>query len=207
MRTWWAARATVAARGPSGAARYERAFVGILAAALVTAVGSPAHRRCSRYPGHQLDASRRRASPGSRTSSPSRQRCRPPAATATPVFSVNNSSGSGVCHVTGANGTTLNYTAAGSCVIDANQAGSSDGPRRRRRSPPPSPWRPNFGIPVFGPNAPTPDQVPGLDQEAGCANLINEQYLEGLGVPPAPAGGTAPAFFTATVPSPIAGGF
>ena len=41
------------------------------------------------------------------------------------VFSVDSSSGSGVCNVTGTNGTTLHYTAAGTCVVDANQAGNS----------------------------------------------------------------------------------
>jgi Spherulation-specific family 4 len=38
------------------------------------------------------------------------------------VFSVDASSGAGVCSVSGANGATVNYLAAGSCVIDANQA-------------------------------------------------------------------------------------
>ncbi len=42
------------------------------------------------------------------------------------VFSVDSSSGNGVCNVSGTNGTTVNYTAAGSCVIDANQAGNAD---------------------------------------------------------------------------------
>jgi uncharacterized repeat protein (TIGR01451 family) len=41
------------------------------------------------------------------------------------VFSVDPSSGTGVCTVSGTNGTTVNYTAAGSCVIDANQAGNA----------------------------------------------------------------------------------
>jgi Spherulation-specific family 4 len=38
------------------------------------------------------------------------------------VFSVDPASGSGVCTVSGTNGATVNYLAAGSCVIDANQA-------------------------------------------------------------------------------------
>ena len=38
------------------------------------------------------------------------------------VFTVDASSGAGVCHVSGTNGSTVNYTGAGSCVIDANQA-------------------------------------------------------------------------------------
>ena len=38
------------------------------------------------------------------------------------VFTVDASSGSGVCIVSGANGSTVNYLAPGSCVIDANQA-------------------------------------------------------------------------------------
>ena len=38
------------------------------------------------------------------------------------VFSVDASSGPGVCSVSGANGSTVNYLAAGTCVIDANQA-------------------------------------------------------------------------------------
>ena len=42
------------------------------------------------------------------------------------VFSVGSSSGPGVCTVSGANGTTVNFTAAGTCVIDANQAGNAD---------------------------------------------------------------------------------
>jgi Spherulation-specific family 4 len=39
------------------------------------------------------------------------------------VFSVDVSSGAGVCSVSGSNGSTVNYLAAGTCVIDANQAG------------------------------------------------------------------------------------
>ena len=42
------------------------------------------------------------------------------------VFTVDASSGSGVCSVSGTNGTTLTYNAAGSCVVDANQAGNSN---------------------------------------------------------------------------------
>jgi hypothetical protein len=42
------------------------------------------------------------------------------------VFSVDPSSGAGVCTVSGTNGTTLKYTAAGSCVVDANQAGNTN---------------------------------------------------------------------------------
>jgi hypothetical protein len=38
------------------------------------------------------------------------------------VFSVDSSSGAGVCSVSGANGSTVSYLAAGTCVIDANQA-------------------------------------------------------------------------------------
>jgi hypothetical protein len=41
------------------------------------------------------------------------------------VFSVDASSGSGVCAVSGTNGSTVTYTAAGRCVIDANQAGNA----------------------------------------------------------------------------------
>jgi hypothetical protein len=40
------------------------------------------------------------------------------------VFTVDSSSGSGVCAVSGTNGTTVKYTGVGSCVIDANQAGN-----------------------------------------------------------------------------------
>ncbi len=40
------------------------------------------------------------------------------------TFSVDSSSGAGVCDVSGTNGATVNYTAVGSCVVDANQAGS-----------------------------------------------------------------------------------
>ena len=38
------------------------------------------------------------------------------------VFTVDASSGPGVCAVSGTDGATVNYTGAGSCVIDANQA-------------------------------------------------------------------------------------
>ncbi len=41
------------------------------------------------------------------------------------VFSVGALSGAGVCNVSGTDGTTLAYTAAGTCVIDANQAGNA----------------------------------------------------------------------------------
>ena len=41
------------------------------------------------------------------------------------IFSVDPSSGVGVCTVSGTNGSTVTYTAAGSCVIDANQAGNA----------------------------------------------------------------------------------
>ena len=51
------------------------------------------------------------------------------------VFSVDPSSGAGVCKVTGTNGTTVNYTVAGTCVIDANQAGNADYLRQQTRSP------------------------------------------------------------------------
>ncbi len=37
------------------------------------------------------------------------------------VFSVDPSSGNGVCAVSGTNGSTVNYLSAGTCVIDANQ--------------------------------------------------------------------------------------
>ena len=42
------------------------------------------------------------------------------------VFSVDPKSVTGVCNVSGTNGTTVNYTAAGNCVIDANQAGNAN---------------------------------------------------------------------------------
>jgi serine/threonine protein kinase len=42
-----------------------------------------------------------------------------------PVVFTVASSGAGVCSVSGANGTTVSYLAAGSCVIDANQAGNA----------------------------------------------------------------------------------
>ena len=41
------------------------------------------------------------------------------------VFSVDPSTTAGVCNVTGTNGATLNYTAAGTCKVDANQAGNA----------------------------------------------------------------------------------
>ena len=42
------------------------------------------------------------------------------------VFSLDTTSGAGVCGVSGTNGTTVDYTAPGSCVIDANQEGNTD---------------------------------------------------------------------------------
>jgi hypothetical protein len=41
------------------------------------------------------------------------------------VFTVGSSSGAGVCSVSGTDGSTLSYTAAGNCVIDANEAGNA----------------------------------------------------------------------------------
>ena len=41
------------------------------------------------------------------------------------VFSVDSSTTAGVCNVSGTNGSTLNYTAVGTCVVDANQAGNA----------------------------------------------------------------------------------
>ena len=43
-----------------------------------------------------------------------------------PVVFTVVSSGAGVCSVSGANGTTVDYLAAGSCVIDANQVGNAN---------------------------------------------------------------------------------
>jgi hypothetical protein len=42
------------------------------------------------------------------------------------VFTVDATSGAGVCSVSGTDGTTLTYGAAGTCVLDANQAGNED---------------------------------------------------------------------------------
>ena len=42
------------------------------------------------------------------------------------VFSVDPSSQTGVCNVSGTNGTTVDYTGAGNCVLDANQAGNAN---------------------------------------------------------------------------------
>jgi hypothetical protein len=39
------------------------------------------------------------------------------------VFSVDPSSGTGVCSVSG---TTVSYLTAGSCIVDANQAGNTN---------------------------------------------------------------------------------
>jgi Spherulation-specific family 4 len=41
------------------------------------------------------------------------------------VFSVDATSGAGVCSVSGTDGSTVTYLAAGTCVIDANQAGGN----------------------------------------------------------------------------------
>ena len=42
------------------------------------------------------------------------------------TFSVDPSSGAGVCTTTGTDGATLTYTGVGTCVVDANQAGTAD---------------------------------------------------------------------------------
>jgi hypothetical protein len=42
------------------------------------------------------------------------------------VFSVDPSSGAGVCSVSGTGGATVNFNADGTCVIDANQAGNAN---------------------------------------------------------------------------------
>ena len=56
-----------------------------------------------------------------------------PVAVADPVvFSVDSSSGAGVCRVSGS---TVTYTETGKCVIDANQAGNdvyADAPQVQR---------------------------------------------------------------------------
>ena len=49
------------------------------------------------------------------------------------VFSVDPKTATGVCNVSGANGTTVNYTGTApnsACVIDANQAGNAKYPAR-----------------------------------------------------------------------------
>jgi hypothetical protein len=42
------------------------------------------------------------------------------------VFTLDSSSGAGVCSLSGTNGSTVSYSSVGSCVIDANQAGNSN---------------------------------------------------------------------------------
>ena len=66
------------------------------------------------------------------------------------IFSVDPASGAGVCTVSG---TTVNYTAAGSCVIDANQAGNASyaaAPQVQRRSRSPIPQSISFTAPRGG---------------------------------------------------------
>jgi hypothetical protein len=41
------------------------------------------------------------------------------------VFTVDPTTTAGVCNVAGTNGSTLNYTAVGTCIVDANQAGNT----------------------------------------------------------------------------------
>ncbi len=41
------------------------------------------------------------------------------------VFSIDPSSGAGVCSVSGTNGTTVSFVAAGTCVVDADQGGNA----------------------------------------------------------------------------------
>ena len=48
------------------------------------------------------------------------------ASTSPVVFTIDGTSGAGVCNVTGTNGTTLNYTAPGTCKVDANQASDAN---------------------------------------------------------------------------------
>ena len=55
------------------------------------------------------------------------------------VFSVDPSSGVGVCSVSGVDGTTLSYSQPGTCVVDANQAGNASYAAARPR-PAPSRW-------------------------------------------------------------------
>jgi hypothetical protein len=42
------------------------------------------------------------------------------------VFTIDSSSGAGVCSVSGPNGSSITYAASGSCIVDANQAGNSN---------------------------------------------------------------------------------
>ena len=41
------------------------------------------------------------------------------------VFNIDITTGAGICNVSGTNGSTLNYTGAGTCIVDANQAGNA----------------------------------------------------------------------------------
>jgi hypothetical protein len=80
------------------------------------------------------------------------------------VFSVDRSSGRGVCDVSGTNGTTVSYTAAGSCVIDADQAGNA------RYQPAPQAQQ---TIDVIGLGTPGPQPIPrpaGLPEVPGQAS-------------------------------------
>src|SRR5262249_27852000 len=54
------------------------------------------------------------------------------------VFTVDPATKAGTCAVTGTSGATVNYTGAGSCIIDADQAGNtsqSDGPGTYNAAP------------------------------------------------------------------------
>ena len=54
------------------------------------------------------------------------------------MFTVDATAATGVCNVSGTNGAKVSYPAAGSCVIDANQAGNAGyaaAPRSSRPSP------------------------------------------------------------------------
>ena len=97
------------------------------------------------------------------------------------TFTVDPSSTTGACAVSGTDGATVTYTGPGTCVIDANQAAGNGyaaaprssspspslRPQRTRTSPPPSPARPPSPL---GPPAPKvgADGVPGLSGRWHC---------------------------------------
>jgi eukaryotic-like serine/threonine-protein kinase len=104
------------------------------------------------------------------------------------VFSVDPSSGPGVCRVSG---TTVTYTAAGSCVIDANQAGNGSyaaAPQVQRTitvvlllgSGTPTKTRPSGSHQLFSPFTGEPVSSPGQVLAVKIDNLASARPQTGL---------------------------
>ena len=101
------------------------------------------------------------------------------------VFSVDASSGAGVCSVSGTNGSTVNYLAAGTCVIDANQAagnGYAAAPEVQQSitvSAAPATQLAFTTQPGGGPSGAAWSAQPTVSVENASGNVVADEYQRG----------------------------